>query len=138
LPIDDLRLPNGRQFDRKSEIEDRKSTEIALLDILAQDSPPPQGGSQLLFFLPLILLVVVYFVLLVLPKRKQEKERQSMLSNLKKGDRVQSIGGILGTVVSTDETEVLVKVDETTNTKMRFTRNAIHRVIVDEKKADSK
>ena len=111
-----------------------------MLDILAQEAPvnPQQGGSQLLFFLPLILLVVVYFVLMVLPKRKQEKERQSMLNNLKKGDRVQSIGGILGTVVSTEDNEVLVKVDETTNTKMRFTRSAIHRVITEEKKADSK
>lgn len=109
-------------------------------DILAQAAPAgsQQGGGQLFFFLPLILLVVVYFVLLVLPKRKQEKERQTMLNNLKKGDRVQSIGGILGTVVSTDDNEVLVKVDETTNTKMRFTRSAIHRVITEEKKAESK
>lgn len=110
-----------------------------MLSVLAQTSETqsPQGGG-LLFFLPLILLVVVYFVLLVLPKRKQEKERQTMLSNLKKGDRIQSIGGILGTVVSTDENEVLVKVDETTNTKIRFSRNAIHRVIVDEKKPENK
>lgn len=113
--------------------------EIPLLTILAQTSEtqPPQG-SGLLFFLPLILLIVLYFVLLVLPKRKQEKERQAMLSNLKKGDRIQSIGGILGTVVSTDDNEVLVKVDETTNTKIRFSRNAIHRVIVDEKKSENK
>ncbi len=108
-----------------------------MLDILAQDAAP-QSSGQLLFFAPLILLVVVYFVLLVLPKRKQEKARQSMLDNLKKGDRVQTIGGILGTVVSSDNTEVLVKVDETTNTKLRFTRSAIHRVVVDEKKIESK
>ncbi len=86
----------------------------------------------------ILLLVVVYFVLLVLPKRKAEKERQSMLDSLKKGDRVQSIGGILGTVVNVEGTEVLVKVDETTNAKLRFTRSAIHRVVVEEKKLESK
>ena len=109
-----------------------------MFDILAQDSGSQGGGSSMLMFAPLILLVVVYFVLLVLPKRKQEKQRQSMLDNLKKGDRVQTIGGCLGTVVSSDATEVLVKVDETNNTKLRFTRSAIHKVVADEKKIESK
>jgi preprotein translocase subunit YajC len=105
------------------------------LSLLAQ-AQQQQGGSSLLLFAPLILLIVVYFVLLVLPKRKQEKERQKMLDDLKKGDRIQTIGGILGTVVNTEANEVLVKVDETNNTKLRFTRSAIHRVIAE--KAESK
>ncbi len=112
--------------------------ETDLFTILAQDPAPQQGGGSFLLFAPLILLVVVYFVLLVLPKRKQEKQRQTMLDNLKKGDRIQTIGGLLGTVVSSDATEVLVKVDETHNTKLRFVRSAIHKVIADEKKPESK
>lgn len=106
-----------------------------MLTILAQENQTPSSWP---FLTMILLLVVVYFVLLVLPKRKAEKQRQSMLDNLKKGDRVQSIGGILGTVVNTEGSEVLVKVDETTNTKLRFTRSAIHRVVVEEKKVESK
>ena len=52
---------------------------------------------------------------------------------LKRGDRVQTIGGILGTVVETRDGEVLLKVDEGNNTKIRFSRNAIHRVLEEEK-----
>ena len=60
-----------------------------------------------------------------------------MLDTLKKGDRVQTIGGVLGTVVEARDTDVLVKVDESSNTKIRFSRNAIHRVL-DEDKAEAK
>ena len=59
------------------------------------------------------------------------------LKQLKRGDRIQTIGGILGNVLRVEENRIEVKVDETNNTKMWFTRNAIHRVI-DEDKADVK
>ena len=65
-------------------------------------------------------------------KKKQERKAQELRDSLKKGDRVQTIGGILGTVVESRDNEVLLKVDETNNTKLRFTRNAIHRVIVED------
>lgn len=87
-------------------------------------------------FLMLMLLAVLWFFMLG-GKRKEEKTRQNMLNQLKKGDRIQTIGGVLGTVVEARENEVVVKVDETTNTKMRFTRSAIHRVL-EEEKAENK
>jgi len=70
-------------------------------------------------------------------KKRQERERTDMLSGMKRGDRVQTIGGIIGKVVEVDGQEVLVKVDETSNTKIRFRRDAIHRVIGDESKAEA-
>jgi preprotein translocase subunit YajC len=94
----------------------------------------PFWGSP--FFLPLILLAVFLFFSSK-TKRKQQKQAQDMLSSIKKGDRVQTIGGILGTVVEARENEVLVKVDETNNTKIRFSRKAINRV-VDEDAPDKK
>jgi preprotein translocase subunit YajC len=88
-------------------------------------------------FLPII-AVVLFFVFMSRSKKKQEKKAQDLRNNLKRGDRVQTIGGILGTVVEARDTEVLVKVDETSNTKIRFSRNAIHRVIVEETAAADK
>ena len=82
-------------------------------------------------FLPLILMGIFLFFS-SRTKKNQEKKVQDMLGNLKRGDRVQTIGGIIGTVVEARETEVLVKVDETNNTKIRFARKAIHRVLEDE------
>ena len=81
---------------------------------------------------PLILMVVVmYFMLFRGPKKKQ-KERKTMLDSMQKNDRVQTIGGILGTVVDLRDDEVVIKIDESNNSKMRLTRGAISRVIVDD------
>jgi preprotein translocase subunit YajC len=82
---------------------------------------------------PLVLGMVVLFMILSRSKKGGEKERLESLKQLKRGDRVQTIGGILGTILRTEENRVEVKVDETNNTKMWFTRSAIHRVIEDDK-----
>lgn len=86
---------------------------------------------------PIAIILLLFFLFLQGGKRKEEKQRQNMLKDLKKGDRIQTIGGILGTVVEARDSEVVVKVDESTNTKMKFTRSAIHRV-VEEEKSESK
>lgn len=84
-------------------------------------------------FIPILLGLVVLYFFVFRSKRGEEKKRQQMLDGLKRGDRIQTIGGVLGTVMEAKDTEVVVKVDESTNTKMRFTRSAIHRVIQEEK-----
>lgn len=107
-----------------------------LLSMLAQTNPaatnqvePPFWASP--FFI-IVIIALFFYLFVVRGKRTQERQRTDMLSSLKKGDRIQTIGGILGTVIEAREQEVLVKVDETSNVKMRFSRNAIHRVIPDE------
>jgi len=55
---------------------------------------------------------------------------------VKKGDQIETIGGILGTVLQLDEKSVVLKVDETANVKMRFNRRAIHRVVVEDAKSE--
>ena len=89
-----------------------------------------------MFILVLIMAVMWFFVLR--GKRNQDKSRKNMLSELKKGDRVQTIGGIIGTVVEAREDSVLVKVDESTNTKIKFSRPAIHRVLTEDGKTETK
>ena len=98
-------------------------------------APPPWWASPMVF--PLF-LIAIFFIFMSRTKKKQEKQAQDLRNNLKRGDRVQTIGGILGTVVEARDSEVLVKVDETNNTKIRFSRNAIHRVIVEETAAAEK
>lgn len=112
------------------------------LEILAQNTPPtsqpaPDWYRMLVQLGPILLIIVVFYFFIFGSKRKTEKRREDMLKQLKKNDRIQTIGGILGTVLEVRDNEVLVKVDETSNTKMRFTRSAIHRVI-EEEKAQSK
>lgn len=101
--------------------------------------PPPPGWFQLLSgpLFPLMIGVLILYLFVFRSKRQQDRKRTDMLSSLKRGDRVQTIGGILGTVVEARDTDVLLKVDESSNTKIRFSRSAIHRVI-DEEKAEAK
>jgi len=95
--------------------------------------PPPPAFTFLMQYGPLILIVVLFYFLFIRSKQKTERTRQDMMSSLKKGDEVQTIGGVLGKVVETRDDRVLLKVDESSNTKMWFTRGAIHRVLTEEK-----
>ena len=85
--------------------------------------------------LPLILVMVLFIVMTSRSRKRQEKIKQDMLGQMKRGDRVQTIGGILGNVVEVREDRILLKVDESNNTKVWFARSAIHRVLGDEAEA---
>lgn len=86
----------------------------------------PTGSGLGKWALPAMMVaLLLVFVLMGRKPRQEEKKRQEMLSNIKKGDKVTTIGGILGTIVEIRDNEVVVKVDETSNTRMRFVRSAI-------------
>ncbi len=121
------------------------------LPFLAQQSPGPGPTTRSAVPPPwyvqvfsgptglLIIFAVMMYVMLFRSKRRQDQERRSLLESIKRGDRVQTIGGILGKVVDVDEAKVLLKVDESSNTKIWFARRAIDRVFQEERgKADAK
>jgi len=87
------------------------------------------GGNSLM--IALYLGVLAFFLIWVLGGRKDKKRRQDMLNAIKKNDRVMTIGGIIGTVVTTSDTEVTLKVDESANVKITFSRGAIQKVLTE-------
>jgi len=98
-----------------------------------QDGGGGGGGGGLFGGQTTLLLVMVGFIVLMLvlssrSRRKQAAQRQSLLAGMKKGDRVTTVGGVIGTLVEVRETEVVVKVDEQNNTRMRFLKSAISHV----------
>jgi preprotein translocase subunit YajC len=95
--------------------------------------PPPDGPPAFLQFVPIILLVVIFYFFMFRTKSNEKHKREDMLSKLKKGDEVQTIGGEYGRVMDTKDDRVLLKVDESSNTKIWYARSAIHRVMGDEK-----
>lgn len=101
-------------------------------DPVKSQQRPADSSSQ---FLPLILLLViaVFWIFMTSSQRKEKKRRQAMLDNLTKGDKVLTIGGIFGSIVEIRDQgqEIVVKVDENTNARLRFSRNAIQSVIED-------
>ena len=67
-----------------------------------------QGFAQ---FIPLILIFVIFYFFLIRPQQKKVKEHKLMVENLKRGDKVVTSGGIVGTierVVDNDKVEVLI------------------------------
>jgi preprotein translocase subunit YajC len=97
--------------------------------------PPPDEFLLLKQVVPIVLMVAVFLLIVNRSKKKETQSREQMLSKLKKGDEVQTIGGILGKVMDAREDRVLVKVDENSNTKIWFSRTAIHRVVGAEEEA---
>lgn len=100
-----------------------------------------QGGTSASFFSSYgqIIIIVVMFAALYLflfrGQRKEEKKRKAMIKELKKGDKVMTIGGMIARVVSIDGEEVVLKVDESANVKETYRKSAIQEVIDrDEKK----
>ncbi len=81
--------------------------------------------------MPFLLIIVVFYFFLIRPQNKKQKETDKMISALKKGDKVVTIGGIHGVVTSTKEKTLIVKIDE--NTKIEINRSAVSAVTVDEK-----
>jgi preprotein translocase subunit YajC len=81
-------------------------------------------GQQPLTFEPLLFMLAIfalfYFIVIRPQQRKQDRERQDLVSNLKKNDRVITSAGIYGTIVSVSdkEDEVTVKVDDNARLKM--------------------
>lgn len=88
----------------------------------------PSQGPDMWLFLVLLGGVVLMWIWMGRGRRKQEAKRKEMLSNLKKGDKIVSIGGIIGTVIEAKPEEITVKVDETNNVRMKFARWAIRGV----------
>lgn len=91
--------------------------------------PRPQGPNLMLWIMLPLLLAYMFFMFRG-PKRKQQ-EHQKMVSSLSKNDRVRTIGGIFGTVLDVRDDEIVLKVDESTNTKMRVSPQAIATVLTD-------
>lgn len=96
-----------------------------------------QGGPSMLnLFLIMGAVMILMMVLSTRGQKKERKRREALLAALKKHDRVQTIGGVIGTIVEVKDAEVVVKIDETTNTKMRFARSAIQQVLEDKQPVD--
>lgn len=73
-----------------------------------------QGGEgALASFIPLILMFAVFYFLLIRPQQKRAKEHKQLLSQLKRGDKVITAGGIFGTVVEVQDDKLVLDLGET-------------------------
>lgn len=90
------------------------------MQILLQASAAGGGWQS---FLPLIGIVIVFYIFFIRPQSKQKKETQNFIDELKKGDKVITIGGIHGRVVQVNESNLLVDIGG--NTKVTIEKTSI-------------
>lgn len=82
-------------------------------------------------FMPIILMVIIFYFLLYRPQKKARDERDKMLSNLKVGNRVITIGGMYGTITALTDEVVRLKVAD--KVELEFARASINGVVTDAK-----
>jgi preprotein translocase subunit YajC len=107
----------------------------SLLLLVADDTPANPLSS---FMIPMLLIFGAMYFIVLRPAQKREKmQREMLLKSLKKNDRVLTSGGIIGIVASINEKEedLTIKVDESSNVRIRVLRSAIARNYTNEETA---
>jgi preprotein translocase subunit YajC len=110
-------------------------------DQAADGQGNPAGGNPgaggLGMMLPFVAIAVLFYFFMIRPMRRQEQERQALLSAVQRNDRVVTSGGIIGVVADVKEKddEIVLKVDENSNVRLRVTKGSIVRNLTGEKRA---
>lgn len=81
---------------------------------------------------PMILMFAVMGFLMIsvmMQGRKEKKRVAEMLGGLAKGDRVQTVGGLIGVIAEVDDDEIVLKIDESGQTRARFSKTSVARVL---------
>jgi preprotein translocase subunit YajC len=98
-----------------------------VIDLAYAMGLPPSGGSgptsMLIQLVPMILVFAIFFFLLIRPQQRERKRRDEMLSSLKKGDRIVTSGGLIGTIVGLNERTVTLRVAD--SVRVECLRSAI-------------
>jgi preprotein translocase YajC subunit len=104
---------------------------LMAVPLFAEGEKKPRPDSMFgnpMIMMMLFIVIIVWF-LMIRPEQKKQKERQKMLQNLKKGDKVMTAAGIYGIVGNVKDTSVMVKIADN-NTVVEFSKNAITSVVV--------
>ncbi|MBL9123511.1 MAG: preprotein translocase subunit YajC [Planctomycetaceae bacterium] len=101
-------------------------------------APQPPAANPIGMILPMLAIGLLMWVMLIRPQRRERAAREAMVAALKKNDRVITVSGIYGVVtnVRPEADEVTVRVDDTSNTRIRMTMSSILRVLGDDQPAD--
>ncbi|RRJ67091.1 preprotein translocase subunit YajC [Paenibacillus oralis] len=80
-------------------------------------------GSLIQMIIPFVIMIAVFYFLLIRPQKKKQQQRNTMLNQLKKGDKIVTIGGLHGTIMEMTDDTVVIRVNDVT--KLTFDRSAI-------------
>ena len=93
------------------------------MTFLQETAAQPAAGGNMSFLIMMLLIFVVMYFFMIRPQQKKQKEIAKFRNELKKGDKIVTIGGIYGTVDEIRETYVIIVVDG--DVKLRVDKSAI-------------
>ncbi len=100
-------------------------------------APPGEGGAGGLgAFLPLILLLVIFYFFFIRPQMKKQKELNKFRENLKKGDKIITIGGIHGKIIEIGEKTFMIEVEG--QNRLKIEKSAVSQNVVTENLAETR
>ena len=73
------------------------------------EATPTAGQSMLSLLITFLPMILIFYFLLIRPENKRKKEAEAMRSAVKKGDKISTIGGIVGTVVDVKEDKIVIE-----------------------------
>ncbi len=82
-----------------------------LLSILLMTPTDGSQQSGLMSFLPLVLIIIVFYFFFIRPQMKKSKEQKKFREELKKGDKIITLGGIHGKILSLHDTAVVIETE---------------------------
>lgn len=90
----------------------------------ADAAQPAQQANPLIQMFPFLAILVVFYFFLIRPQQQQQKKLQAMIASLKKGDKVVTTGGIIGTISSIQEKYLVLNVGDS-DMKIEILKSAI-------------
>jgi preprotein translocase, YajC subunit len=89
---------------------------------------PPQGGSGSGSMIQTLIMFgaifAIFYFMIIRPQQKRAKEREKLISNIQKGDKIITSSGIYGTVAGVEEKTILVQIAD--NVKVKFDKSAVN------------
>ena len=98
-----------------------------MINLILFGAPPGGGGDPTMTIVMFGAIFLIFYFMIIRPQQKRAKQREKMLSNLEKGDKVVTSGGVHGTIAGIDEKTVLLQISDTV--KVKVERSAISTVL---------
>ena len=94
------------------------------------------GGESAYTLIMIVVLIAVFYLFMIRPEGKRKKQQEEMRSNLRKGDQITTIGGVVGRIVKVEDDTIIIETSED-RVRMEFAKWAVSTVGVQKKIEDT-
>jgi preprotein translocase subunit YajC len=98
-------------------------TNLFISDAYAQAAAAPAQGGIMGMFLPMLVVFAIFYFLIIRPQKKRDKDHQSFVSSLQKGDEVVTQSGLLGKITGVADKVITLEVAQ--NVKIKVLRGTV-------------